>query len=87
MQAMKELVPRLLTLLKDRRNTAKVFRDKQKWRGEWGKVVGGNKRIANKAKGVHTGDVNGDLESYKTRHSGNHHNRVIRRGTTVDGKD
>jgi len=29
MQAMKELLPRLLTLLKDRRNTAKVLRDKQ----------------------------------------------------------
>jgi hypothetical protein len=36
MQAMKELVPRLLTLLKDRRNTAKVFRDKQEGGGgEW----------------------------------------------------
>lgn len=29
--------------------------------GEWGTVEGGNKRIANKAKGVHTGDVNGDF--------------------------
>jgi len=85
---MKELEPRLLTLLKDRRNTAKVFRDKQKGRGEWGTVEGGNKRIANKAKGVHTGDVNGDLESHKTtRLTGNPHNRVIRRGIIVDGKD
>jgi len=85
MQAMKELVPRLLTLLKDKSNTAKVFRDKQKGRGEWGTVEGGNKRIANKAKGVHTGDVNGVAQNNTAYR--NHHNRVIRRSIIVDGKD
>jgi len=83
---MKELVPRLLTLLKDRRNTAKVFRDKQRGRGEWGTVEGGNKRIANKAKGVHTGDVNGDLGVAQNTAYRNPHNRVIWRGIIVDGK-
>jgi hypothetical protein len=34
MEAMKELVLRLLTLLKDRRNTAKVFRDKHEGGGD-----------------------------------------------------
>jgi hypothetical protein len=70
---MKELVPSLLTLLKDRRNTAKAFRDK--WVGgrgkDWGKVEGGNTRIANKVKGVHAGEVNGDTADLGPSQSGN----------------
>lgn len=62
MQIMKESVTGLMILLKARRNTAKVSRER---RGKGGGR--GGKRIANEVKGVYADEVNGNSKT-KIKH-------------------